>query len=131
MSSSEIMFYSRGVSLPGVLTIPAGADAQHRVPGVVLSHGMANNRDEAEQHSYLAERLESAGYAVLRFDFRGCGKSGSPRGTMMIGTDWPQDLRCALTYLSIQPQVDPQRLGAAGSSWGGGVTVYVSAKDRR
>jgi len=131
MSAAEIVFYSRGVSLPGVLHLPDKAGAGQTVPGVVLSHGMANNRDEAGQHSYLAARLEESGYAVLRFDFRGCGESGAPRGMMLIGSEWTWDLRAAVTFLGAQPQVDPSRIGAVGSSWGGGVTVFTAAHDRR
>ncbi len=125
-----VEFYSRGVRISGVVHIPDRLPAQVRRPAVVMSHGMANNRDEADQHSYLGARLEAAGYVTLRFDFRGCGASGS-RGQMFIGTEWPQDLRAALTYLETRPEVDPERIAAIGSSWGGGVTIYTAAYDRR
>jgi alpha-beta hydrolase superfamily lysophospholipase len=91
---------------------------------------MANHRDEAGQHDYLARFLEEAGYAVLRFDFRGCGESGV-RGRMLIGSEWPQDLQAAVTFLQARPEVDPSRIAAVGSSWGGGVTIYTAAQDRR
>jgi dipeptidyl aminopeptidase/acylaminoacyl peptidase len=50
---------------------------------------------------------------------------------MLIGTEWPQDVRNALTYLSTRPEVDAERIGAMGSSWGGGVTSYTAAFDKR
>jgi len=92
---------------------------------------MANDRDESGQHTFLAKKLEETGYVVLRFDFRGCGLSSAPRGHMLIGTEWPQDLRNAITYVSSRPEVDPERIGAVGSSWGGGVTAYTAACDKR
>ena len=126
-----VEFYSRQVCIRGTLHIPDGAIPGQCLPAVVMSHGMANQRDEADQHSYLGERLESAGYVVLRFDFRGCGASGAPRGQMFMGTEWPQDLRAAITYLETRPEVDRERIAAIGSSMGGAVTVFTAAFDRR
>lgn len=126
-----VEFYSHGVIISGTLHLPDTARPGIRLPAVVMSHGMANNRDEADQHSYLGRRLEAAGYAVLRFDFRGCGVSGAPRGQMYIGSEWPQDLRAAITYLETRPEVDPNRIGAVGSSMGGAVTLFTAAFDQR
>jgi hypothetical protein len=125
-----VEFYSSGLRLAGTLHLPAWATHDQSVPGIVLSHGMANNRDEAGQHDFLAQRLERAGYGVLRFDLSGCGESGE-RGRMFIGSQWPRDLQAAITFLANRPEVDPERIGAAGSSWGGGVTIYTAAIDRR
>jgi hypothetical protein len=127
----EVSFYSWGTQIVGTLHIPDDSGAGQKRPAVVMSHGMANDRDEAGQHAFMGQKLEQAGYIVLRFDFRGCGVSGAPRGRMLIGTEWPQDLRNAVTYLTLRPEVDPERIGALGSSWGGGVTAYVAAIDRR
>jgi alpha-beta hydrolase superfamily lysophospholipase len=126
----EVEFFSRGARIAATLSLPKCANGE-RLPAVVLSHGMANDRDEAGQHVYLAERLETAGYAVLRFDFRGCGRSAGPRGRMFIGSEWPLDLRAAVTYIEWRPEIDPARIAAVGSSWGGGVTVFTAAADRR
>lgn len=116
--------------LAGVMHIPESYRPGQYYPAVVLSHGMANNRDEAGQHDFLARSLEAAGYVVLRFDFRGCGESGE-RGRMMIGSEWPQDLQAAISFLQARPEVIPDRIAAVGSSWGGGVTLYTTAIDRR
>lgn len=127
----DIEFYSWACKIAGTIHIPDDYVSGQKRPAVVMSHGMANNRDEAGQHTFMGEKLEAAGYIVLRFDFRGCGVSGAPRGRMLIGTEWPQDLRSAITYLALRPEVDPERIGAVGSSWGGGVTAYTVAVDRR
>jgi alpha-beta hydrolase superfamily lysophospholipase len=124
-------FYSWGCKIAGVLHIPDNFAPGQRRPAVVMSHGMANDRDESGQHTFLAKKLEEMGYVVLRFDFRGCGLSGAPRGRMLIGTEWPQDLRSAITYVRLRPEVNPEQIGAVGSSWGGGVTAYTAAIDKR
>ena len=127
----EVSFYSWGTQIAATVHIPDDRRVGQRCPAVVMSHGMANDRDEAGQHTFMGHKLEEAGYVVLRFDFRGCGVSGAPRGRMLIGTEWPQDLRSAITYIAQRPEVDSERIGALGSSWGGGVTAYVTATDRR
>ena len=131
MNSLDVFFSSFGDQpLAGTLHLPEESDAGHPRPGVILAHGMANDRDEAGQHDFLARRLEAAGYVVLRFDFHGCGESGM-RGRMFIGSEWPQDLQAAITYLQQRSEVDANRIAAVGSSWGGGVTIYAAAADRR
>jgi len=116
--------------LAGTLHLPEESDTGRPRPGVVLAHGMANNRDEAGQHDFLARHLKAAGYVVLSFDFHGCGESGR-RGRMFIGSEWPQDLQAAITYLQQRAEVDANRIAAVGSSWAGGVTIYAAAADRR
>jgi alpha-beta hydrolase superfamily lysophospholipase len=127
----DIIFYSWGCKIAGTLHVPDDYAPGQKRAAVVMSHGMANDRDESGQHTFMGKRLEEAGYVVLRFDFRGCGVSGAPRGRMLIGTEWPQDLRNAITYLSLRPEVDSERIGALGSSAGGMVTAYTAATDRR
>ena len=41
------------------------------------------------------------------------------------------DLRCCLDYLETRPEVDPGRLGMMGLSFGGTVTAFTAAVDRR
>jgi alpha-beta hydrolase superfamily lysophospholipase len=127
----DIVFYSWGCKIAATLHLPDDYTPGQKCAAVVMSHGMANDRDESGQHTFMGKRLEEAGYVVLRFDFRGCGVSGAPRGRMLIGTEWPQDLRNAVTYLSLRPEVDSGRIGAVGSSAGGMVTAYTAATDRR
>jgi len=127
----ELTFTSWGCSMAGTLHIPDDDKQGRRYPAVVMCHGLANDRDESGQHTYMAHRLQEAGYVVLRFDFRGCGASGAPRGRMLVGSEWPQDLRSALTVVSMRPEVDPARMGVLGSSAGGAVAYYTAATDRR
>ncbi len=127
----EVTFYSWGHRLAGTLHIPDDYQPAEQRPAIVMAHGMANNRNEAEQHTFMGGDLERAGYVVLRFDFRGCGLSDAPRGRMLIGTEWPQDLHSAITYVSLRTEVDAGRIGVIGSSAGGGVAVYTAAIDRR
>ena len=41
------------------------------------------------------------------------------------------DVRAALTFMSTLPEVDPERLGICGTSYGGATVVWVGAIDPR
>jgi hypothetical protein len=125
----QVEFYSAGMRIAADLTWRVKASA--RSPGVVLVHGLANDREEFGGFSELARRLARGGYAVLRFDLRGCGRSGSPRGRMLVASEWPVDLAAAVSYLETRPEVDPERIGLVGQSMGGGLVAQASGFDER
>jgi hypothetical protein len=78
-----------------------------------------------------AARLTARGYAVLRFDYRHWGESeGEPRN-VLIPAHEVEDVRNALTFLQTQPEVDPDRVGIWGASFGGGIAIYTAAIDER
>ena len=72
--------------------------------------------------------LAVAGWAALRFNFRGAGNSeGSydeARGEM-------EDVRGASDFLFVQPEIDPGDSAVIGYSFGAGVALHQAARDRR
>ncbi len=129
MRQTPVSFFSGGVRLAGILTVPDDWAGQR--PAVVLAHGYANTKSEFGGFDELARVLSSAGYVVLQFDFRGCGESAAPLGRMMCAAEWPFDLMSAISYLQTRSEVDPRRIGLVGQSMGGGEVSYVSALDDR
>ncbi len=117
-----------GVTLRGWLYLPEGG-AGRAAPAVVMAHGFS-----ATRHMGLAgfaEVFRAAGFAVLVYDHRGLGDSdGEPRQEI---NPWAQsrDYRYALSWLSKQPGIDPQRLAVWGSSFSGGEVLVVGAVDAR
>jgi pimeloyl-ACP methyl ester carboxylesterase len=95
----------------------------------VLCHGFGGSCRGAG-HPELAKALEQAGYAVLRFDFRGCGRSEGKCGDVIVDEEIA-DLRHAIDFLQTQPSVDPARIGVIGASLGGSVAIEVAASDVR
>jgi dienelactone hydrolase len=73
----------------------------------------------------VPQMLNSAGYAVLTFDFRGHGHSEG----RLDPPSAPADLGAALAYLRTQPQVDDERVALVGASMGGSASVIVGAAD--
>ena len=127
MTTQEVAFEAHdGVTLRGVLHVPAGAD---NGPGVVMTHGFSAVK-EMGLPAY-AEAFRDAGMAVLLYDHRNLGASdGTPRQEI---NPWAQarDYRAALTWLGDRPEVDPGRLGVWGSSFSGGEVLVVGACDDR
>jgi pimeloyl-ACP methyl ester carboxylesterase len=74
--------------------------------------------------------LNDFGYVTLRFDMRGCGKSEGEFGRV-ICLEQVEDLGNALAFLATHPAVDPERIGAIGSSFGGAVAVYAGGTNPR
>ncbi|HXR86963.1 MAG TPA: alpha/beta fold hydrolase [Stellaceae bacterium] len=121
-----IGFTSDGLALKGFLHRPEGAGKR---PSLVLCHGFGGSCRGAG-HPELAKALEQAGYAVLRFDFRGCGQSEGKRGDVIVDEEIA-DLRHAIDFLQTQPSVDAARIGVIGASLGGSVAIEVTARDAR
>ena len=128
MESRWITFFSEGSRMVGNLFLPPDMEAGEKRPGVVLCHGFTGVR-----HLMLPEYatiFAEAGYVSLIFDYRGFGDSEGPKWRL-IPMEQIDDLRNALTWLEAQPEVDPQRLGLWGTSFGGAHVPYVAAVDTR
>ncbi len=113
-------FYSGKLNLEGVLQMPREYGDQ--LPGVVLCHphplygGEMNNNVVVAVSRVLSER----GIAAFRFNFRGVGLS---EGVFDDGVGEQDDLRAALAALAELPEVNPDRLGVMGYSFGGMVAL--------
>jgi hypothetical protein len=124
----SVSFYSEGVKLDGDLFLPEGLSAGERRAGVVLCHGYTGVKD-----LYLPDNarvLNEAGYVVLAFDYKGWGESEGSR-TRLAPYSRAIDVQAALSYLALQDEVDEDRMGIYGTSYGGATVVWVGAVDER
>jgi hypothetical protein len=72
--------------------------------------------------------LAVAGWAALRFNFRGAGSS---EGSFDEGKGEQDDVKGAVDFLLTQPRIDPDELAVIGYSFGAGVALLHAARDRR
>ncbi|MEV6130757.1 alpha/beta fold hydrolase [Streptomyces violaceusniger] len=103
-----------------------------RRPAVLLAHGFGGSKDDVRDR---AEELARDGYAVLTWSARGFGRS-----TGKIGLNDPDhevaDARRLIDWLAKRPEVrldgqgDP-RVGVAGASYGGAISLLAAGYDRR
>jgi uncharacterized protein len=126
--SKPVTFYSEGVRLAGDLFLPADLKPGERRAGIVLCHGYTGVRT-----IYLPDNagvLAAAGYVVLTFDYKGWGDSDGPKSRLAPHSR-VADVQAAVTFLGVQPEVDADRLGVYGTSYGGATVVWVAALDPR
>ena len=92
-----------------------------------MAHGFSLTRHDGLPA--YAERLASAGAAVLVFDYRHLGDSpGQPRQRFRKAAQL-EDWRAAVAAARALPQVDPARIVLWGFSFGGGHAVETAAAD--
>ncbi len=114
----------------GTLTIPS---SKGRHPAVLLLPGSGPVGRDAEMLPgrkpfwVIADHLSRRGFAVLRVDDRGAGKSTGDY-LAATGEEFTQDALAAIAWLKQQPEIDPTRLGLVGHSQGGVLAPLVAAK---
>jgi pimeloyl-ACP methyl ester carboxylesterase len=124
----RISFNSSGLKLSGVLHLPDDGKEGKR-PAFLALHGFGSNKN-SRAISVPAETLASWGYAVLRFDMRGCGESEGVRARLVC-LEQVEDTKSALAYLASRPEIDGARIGCIGTSFGAAVAIYVAGVDER
>ncbi len=129
--SEEVVFENQpaGVKLAGTLTKPAAAGP---FPAVICITGSGpQDRDETlfghKPFAVIADDLTRHGFAVLRFDDRGFGKS---TGDFKSATseDFSRDAEAALDFLKQRPEIGPKRIGFLGHSEGGMIAPMIAAR---
>ena len=126
---TPVHFNSSGLKLAGLLTTPDGHQAGQKHAAVVVLHGFGSNKDGGISMA-AAQLFASLGYITLRFDMRGCGQSEGQRGKV-ICMEQVQDTQAAIDFLQSRPEVDPDRIGVMGHSFGAAVAIYTAGIDPR
>src|SRR3990172_5657138 len=113
-------------TLEGAVHLPESTPA----PGVVVCHPHPLYGGDMENNVVLAacRALAGRGFAALRFNFQGVGRS---EGAFDQGRGERDDVRAALAYLASLPEVDAERMGLAGYSFGAMVAAEVASADLR
>ncbi|MFM2410240.1 MAG: hypothetical protein RL481_1068 [Pseudomonadota bacterium] len=121
----DVSFSSRdGTQLAGTLYIPFGK-ADRRAATVLVhgSGGQARN-GYASIMAVLADQLASQGRVVLIYDKRGVGGSQGDWTRAGFGV-LADDAIAGMTFLANRTEVDPGRVGLAGSSQAGWVAAQA------
>ncbi len=144
-------------SLPLYLMYPSNLEKGEKRSAVLAAHGHGGNRDqlagfERSSHGYqkYAIDLVKRGYIVIAPEWRNFGVRQFPKawirenrdpcniayfafgylGFHLLTLQINDAMRC-IDYLCTRPEVDPNRIGMVGLSFGGTMTTYVAALDER
>jgi len=130
-----------GLEIPCQIFLPKGAKKGDKLPGVVYTHGGPIRQMLLGWHymgSYFDayafnQHLAIHGYVVLSINFRsGIGYGRSFRNapdTGRRGASEYQDILAGARYLQSRPEVDPERIGKWGLSYGGLLTAMALARN--
>ena len=124
-----VEFYSEGFKLCGDVYTPDGLAPGEQRAGVLLCHGYTGVKD-----LYLPDNarvLNEAGYVVMTFDYKGWGESEGKSPHRLAPYSRVADVQAAMTFLGVQPEVDEERIGIYGTSYGGATVSWVGAIDPR
>ncbi|QJD87150.1 alpha/beta hydrolase family protein [Cohnella herbarum] len=106
---------------------PVRGDKSSPVPGILVIPGFADTAvGPHNMHVQLADRLARAGYAVVRFDYRGLGESDGDFAKFTLSRGL-EDAASVLELLCRQDEVDPGKIGIVGFSLGGTFAAEIAA----
>lgn len=125
-----VSFESRGGKIQALLRIPANASSS---PGIILLPGAGVSK-EGEQG--LAVELSKLGYATFTLDQRNQGAINVERDLELFRAGLEPveylmiyDALKAADVLSVQPEIDPEKLAIIGESNGGRFAIIACALD--
>ena len=146
-----VSIFSDGVRMAGDLYRPKGLKPGDKLPVIVCCNGTGGTK--AGTAARLGQLFAREGFVVLAFDYRGWGESDSklitvekqPRpdahGELQVTVravrwqmdfaDQAMDIRAAISFVAGEPQVDRDRIGIWGSSYGGGLVTWTAGNDSR
>ncbi len=120
----EVTFTSGPNKLYGILTLPA-TDGPHGA--IVLISGSERDGVSSQVYTQHARRLVLEGFAVLRYDPPGVGRSTGGRGFESLAVR-TQEAIAAARYLRTRSELRPDRIGLWGVSQGGWVIGMAAAE---
>jgi pimeloyl-ACP methyl ester carboxylesterase len=131
--AEEVTFTNGEVTLSGTLTLPSTGRPH---PAVFLIGGNGpQDRDGAMRiipgyrpFALIAEHLARNGFAVLRYDERGVGKSTGDYGTA-AESDFIKDAEAALQYLISRQDIAAEQIGVLGHSEGAMIAAIVAGEN--
>jgi dipeptidyl aminopeptidase/acylaminoacyl peptidase len=134
MGHQEVLRYKArdGLEIPAVLTRPAGAPKDAKLPLVVLVHGGPYMRAAIWGWGAESQFLASRGYAVLEPDYRGSTGYGARHftaGWKQWGLAMQDDIADGTRWAIAQGIADPKRICIAGASYGGYATLMGLIRD--
>ena len=115
---AEIPGWGQVSEVPGRFGRPAGSST--RVPTVLILHGSGGVDGRG---AFYAKALQEAGVATLEITMFSSG--ARPRAGTHVTMP---HAAAALKWLAAQPNVDRERLGVMGFSWGGVMSVMMASE---
>lgn len=147
-----VTIWSDGTRMAGDVYRPLAIKPDDKLPAIVFVHGTGGVK-KAGFAARLGAAFAQQGYIFLTFDYRGWGESESKlllreampepddQGEVTVKArairwqmdfqDQTTDIRHAIAFIAGEPNVDAERIGILGTSYGGGLVTWTAAYDPR
>lgn len=124
----KITFHNRyGIELAADLYQPR--DIKGKLPAIAVSGPFGAVKEQSS--GLYAQTMAERGFLTIAFDPSYTGESGGmPRNTASPDIN-TEDFQAAVDYLSVQENVDPERIGIIGICGWGGMALSAAAIDTR
>lgn len=128
VNHSKVTFYNRyGITLAADMYEPKNAEG--KLPAIAVSGPFGAVKEQAA--GLYAQTMAERGFLTIAFDPSFTGESGgNPRyvASPDINTE---DFQAAVDFLSVQDNVDPEKIGIIGICGWGGMALNAAAIDTR
>ena len=125
---SKVTFHNRyGITLAADLYIPKGAIG--RLPAIAVCGPFGAVKEQSS--GLYAQTMAEFGFLTLAFDPSFTGESGGQPRYVASPDINTEDFCAAVDFLSVQDNVDPERIGIIGICGWGGMAINAAAMDTR
>ncbi len=124
----KVTFKNRyGIELAADMYTPKGAEG--KLPAIAVSGPFGAVKEQSS--GLYAQHMAERGFIAIAFDPSFTGESGGEPRRMASPDINTEDFLAAVDFLSVQDNVDPERIGIIGICGFGGMAVNAAALDPR
>ena len=125
---TKVTFHNRyGITLAADLYAPKNAGG--RLPAIAVSGPFGAVKEQSS--GLYAQKMAECGYLTIAFDPSFTGESGGQPRYVASPDINTEDFCAAVDFLSVQENVDPERIGIIGICGWGGMAVNAAAQNTR
>ena len=132
-TSEEVEYDNAGKTIHFGATLSYPSTGGPFATALLITGSGQQDRDETifnhKPFAVIADYLAKKGYAVLRVDDRGVGKTTGQVKTA-TSADFAKDVEAGLAYLKSRKEVAKNKLGLVGHSEGGMIAPLVAARNK-
>ena len=128
MDHKKVTFHNRyGITLAADLYTPKGTEG--KLPAIAVSGPFGAVKEQSS--GLYAQKMAEFGFLTIAFDPSYTGESGGMPRYVASPDINTEDFCAAVDFLSVQENVDPERIGIIGICGWGGMAINAAAIDTR
>ncbi|MDE7432287.1 MAG: alpha/beta hydrolase [Lachnospiraceae bacterium] len=128
VNHSKVTFHNRyGITLAADMYTPKNAEG--KLPAIAVCGPFGAVKEQAA--GLYAQNMAERGFLTIAFDPSFTGESGGEPRYMASPDINTEDFQAAVDFLSVQENVDPEKIGIIGICGWGGMALNVAALDTR